>query len=167
MSLFFSEVNQHDLFPSPFRFWRLYKDGIKEGRRLYDRHYSARRYKDGRKPKLFVGPGEKMALMTEKADALFVWRKFIDDSGRRGVNCAVFRNESRILSSDLIKEAVEMARMRWPEERFYTYVNPLKIKSANPGCCFKMAGWRRVGLTKGGLIVLEYLEGGAAIKGLR
>jgi hypothetical protein len=32
---------------------------------------------------------------TGDADALFVWRKFIDDSGQQGVNCAVFRNESR------------------------------------------------------------------------
>jgi hypothetical protein len=156
MDLFFSEAYQTDLFPSRYRFWRIYKDGIKAGKQMYDRHYSARHYKDGRHPKLFVGPGEKMVLMTEKMDALFVWRKFIDASGQHGVNCAIFRNESSVLSSELIGEAVAIAKERWSKERFYTYVNPRKIRSSNPGCCFKIAGWTSAGITKGNLIVLEY-----------
>jgi hypothetical protein len=157
-SLFFSEAYQGDLFTTRFQFWRLYKDGIREGKRLYDRHYSSRHYKDGRNSKLFVGPGEKMVLMTNKMDAIFIWRKFIDASGQRGINCSLFRNESPILSSTLIKEAVEIAKERWPNERFYTYVNPRKIKSTNPGCCFKAAGWHSVGFTKGKLVILEYLS---------
>jgi hypothetical protein len=96
-----------------------------------------------------------MVLLTDKEDALFVWRKFIDDSGQKGINCAVFRNESDVLSSLLIKEAMEHAWRRWPEERLYTYVNMRKIKSSNPGYCFKMAGWRACGMSKGGLIILE------------
>jgi hypothetical protein len=165
MDLFFSKAHQNDLFPGTYRFWRLYKDGIKEGKKMYDRHYSARHYKDGRKPKLFVGPGEKMVLMTEKMDALFVWRKFIDASGQQGVNCAVFRNESSVLSSELIREAVVIAEKRWPNERFYTYVNPRRIKSSNPGYCFKMAGWTCAGITKGKLLVLEYLGNGIRADG--
>jgi hypothetical protein len=37
----------------------------------------------------------------------------------------------------------------------YTYVNGRKVKSANPGYCFKRAGWRTCGKTAGGLIILE------------
>ena len=101
--------------------------------------------------------GEKMVLLTLACDALFVWRKFVSMDEQDGVNCAVFRNESGALSSDLIREAVGLAWARWPGERLYTYVNPAKVKSTNPGYCFQMAGWRKCGLTKGGLVVLELL----------
>jgi hypothetical protein len=94
-------------------------------------------------------------LLTAKYDALFVWRKFLNASGEHGVNCAVFRNESNILSSKLIIEAMEIAWNRWPSERLYTYVNPKKIRSGNPGYCFKVAGWKNCGKTKGGLVILE------------
>jgi hypothetical protein len=145
---------------SEFIYWKGFKDGIKEGLDLYNRHYSAYQYADGRERKLFCGPGEKMVLMTENKDALFVWRKFIDHSGQKGVNCAVFRNEGPILSSILIREAVEIALRRWTGERFYTYVNPRKIRSTNPGYCFKLAGWQICGETKSRLLVLEKNGGG-------
>lgn len=138
-------------------YWYAIADGDPRGRALYQRHYSARHYRDGRKPALFVGPGEKMVLLTTDGRALFVWRKFIDASGQTGVNCAVFRNESDVLSSTLILEAEQLAWVRWPGERLYTYVNPRAVKSANPGYCYKRAGWRTCGMTKGGLVILEKL----------
>jgi hypothetical protein len=138
-----------------FKYWHSVKDGDPEAAALYLRHYSCRNYRDGRRRVLFCGPGEKLILLTEKKDALFVWRKFIDGSGQRGVNCAVFRNESAVLSSLLIKEAAAVAKRRWPRERMYTYVNPGKIKSTNPGYCFMKAGWNYCGETKGGLKIFE------------
>jgi hypothetical protein len=142
------------LFP-PQGHWYSVKDGNAVALELYLRHYSARQYRDGRERKLFCGPGKKVVLLTDTHDGLCVWRKFIDNSGQRGVNCAVFRNEGKYKSSGLIIEAVEIARRTWPHERFYTYVNSRKIKSTNPGYCFMAAGWRKCGLTKGGLIILE------------
>lgn len=139
--------------------WFEYKDGNGRALELYERHYSAYKYADGRKRELFCGPGEKMVLLTQKQDALFAWRKFIDGSGQRGVNCAVFRNEGTELSSELILEAMAAAWLRWPGERLYTYVNPEEIKSKNPGYCFIKAGWTRCGRTKGGLVILEALPG--------
>jgi hypothetical protein len=141
--------------------WIPVRDGDARARALYLRHYSARHYRDGRRPKLFVGPGEKMVLLTPMCDALFVWRKFISDDGQRGINCAIFRNEGDVLSSELIHEACDLAWQRWPGERLYTYVNDGKIKSANPGYCFKRAGWRACGRNKSGkLTILELLPGG-------
>jgi hypothetical protein len=134
--------------------WIEVKDGDDRARGIMSRHYSWRNYKDGRLRRLFVGPGEKMVLLTPQCDALFIWRKYIDDSGQEGVNCAAFRNEGQTLSSDLIKQAVDMARTRWPNERLYTYVNPKKIRSTNAGYCFLKAGWNRCGQTKGGLEIL-------------
>lgn len=127
-------------------------------RQVFDRHYSRRRYRDGRSPAKFVGPGYSIVLLTPCARAIFVWRKFRDDSGQEGINCAVFRNEGAGLSSSLIRAADAIADGRWPGERHYTYVDPRKVRSSNPGWCFICAGWRRCGMTKGGLIVLERLN---------
>jgi len=142
--------------------WWVTKDGDLDCLELYERHYSCNKYADGRVRRLFVGPGEKLCLRTERADAMFVWRRFIDDCidqrtglQQRGINCAVFRNESAIRSSDLIRQADAIADRIWPDCRHYTYVNRKAIKSANPGFCFLAAGWKKCGMTKGGLLVLE------------
>lgn len=137
--------------------WWEFKDGNSRALELYERHYSARQYADGRERTLFVGPGEKTVLLTQDSDALFAWRKFKDDSGQEGVCCAVFRNEGPVLSSDLIREAMAIAWLRWPGERLYTYVDPDEVESSNPGYCFIQAGWTKAGFTKGGLVVLEAL----------
>ena len=136
--------------------WWITRDGDPECLALFRRHYSHRPYRDGRSVKLFVGPGEKLVLRTPLADAMFVWRKFKDDSGQNGVCCAVFRNESGIRSSDLIREACDIAWAVWPDSRLYTFVDPRKVRSVNPGFCFQSAGWRRCpGRTSKGLIVME------------
>jgi hypothetical protein len=138
--------------------WWLTKDGDKACLDLYSRHYSAYDYKDGRERKLFVGPGEKLVLRTWEGNAMLVWRRFIDDSGQCGVNCAVFRNESGIRSSDLIREADAIAFKLWPNCRHYTFVNAERIKSNNPGACFLAAGWQRLKEKTGsGLRILEKL----------
>ena len=136
-------------------YWYVTKDGDKTCLALYERHYSAYQYRDGRKRSQFVGPGEHVVLRTELGDAFFVWRKFIDDSGQQGVNCAAFRNESSVQSSQLVRQADSIADFCWPGERHYTYVNSERVRSSNPGFCFMAAGWRRCGKTKSGLLVLE------------
>ena len=106
----------------------------------------------------FVGPGEKMVLMTPDTLGLFVWRKFISDNGQTGVNCAVFRYEGdeKGRASELIKAANLEAWERWPGERLYTYVDPSKIRhKRDPGRCFRRAGYRACGETPKGLVILE------------
>lgn len=141
------------------RLWWLTKDGDQDCLELYERHYSAYRYADGRVRKLFTGPGEKIVLRTKNADALFVWKRFIDHSGECGINCSVFRNESNHLSSELIRQADEIADRLWTCCRHYTYVNPAEIASTNPGFCFIKAGWKRTQTITGkGLVVLERIR---------
>lgn len=138
------------------RYWYETKDGDPQALTLFERHYSCYHYKDGRVRKLFCGPGEKTVLITGDGKAIFVWRKFIDASGQKGINCAVFRNEGHVKSSVLIREAMSVAWKRWPNERLYTYVKASAIKSPNPGYCFKKAGWHGCGKTKThGLVILE------------
>ena len=147
----------------PFLFgdgWIEVRDGNDSVRSIFERHYSRKQYADGRKPLLFVGPGEKMVLMTPDAKAIFAWRRFISGDGQQGVNCAIFRNEGQQRSSDLIRQADAIADAKWPGERHYTYVNPRKVMSNNPGYCFKVAGWKECGVTKWNrLLILERSHG--------
>ncbi len=142
---------------SPEPIWWLTKDGDKSCLALYERHYSAYEYKDGRARFQFVGPGYSIVLRTARADAMFVWRDYIDDTipKQDGIECAVFRNEGKILSSELVRQADAVADHAWPSQRHYTKVNPAAIGSSNPGYCFLMAGWRRCGKTQNGKLILE------------
>lgn len=133
--------------------WYQVKETNPLARGLADRHYS--RITPGHP--LFVGPGEeRMILMSADNTALFVWRKtrFRQD-GQKGIECSIFRNEGPRMSSYLIQEAVKLARMKWPGERLFTYVNGKKIRSTDPGHCFIMAGWRKCGKSAGGLTILD------------
>jgi hypothetical protein len=136
-------------------YWWITFDGDEYAAELYRRHYSRRIYRDGRKPKKILGPGEYLLLRTWECDAIWAWRKFIDASGQQGINNAIFRNESEIRSSDLIRQADQIGFAAWPSERHYTYINEKKIRSTNPGYCYQMAGWKKCGKTKGGLIIME------------
>lgn len=139
--------------------WHISKDGDPQGLWLYEQHYSCK--ETARKIAQFVGPGEKLVLLSGCGLALFAWRRFMenDESEPLGINCAIFRNQNpELVSSDLILEAERVAWCRWPGERLYTYVNPLKVSSEIPGWCFIAARWKRCGETKGGLLVFEKLR---------
>ena len=60
-----------------------------------------------------------------------------------------------MLSSLLILDAESHAYQKWGGVRLYTYVNPQAVSSRNPGYCFQMAGWRKCGVTQGGLLIFE------------
>lgn len=140
-------------------YWLPVRDGDPRARAVYLRHYSANknasRYLSGK----FTGPGEYMLLLGKDCAAVWLWRleRFRRD-GQAGLNCAVFRNESSVLSSLLIREACGLAWQRWPGVRLFTYVADAKIRSINPGACFKHAGWRSCGRNATGkLTILECL----------
>ena len=126
--------------------WVRVWDGNATAAAIDDRHYS--RNPASRGDPRIAGPGHKIVLLTPCARALFVWRQFISKDLQDGINCAIFRNEGAGLSSALIRAAMTIAWDRWPGQRLYTYVNPRKVRSSNPGYCFLMAGWRRCGVTK-------------------
>lgn len=144
--------------------WIEVRDGHPEAAAIFRRHYTynVRRaqmsmvWQRNRNYNLFVGPGQKLVLLTADRLALFVWRKFISGDAQEGVNCAVFRNEGPARASDLIGDAMDLAWKRWPGARLYTYVNPRRVRSANPGYCFLKAGWGKCGLTKRNrLLIME------------
>ena len=147
--------------------WLPIRDADPRAIGIYRRHYSADRRNNHHAG--IGGPGPRMLLLTVDSKALWVWRlrpqglavnaKGYDD-GQRGVMCTVFRNEGPHLSSDLVREADELAWNRWDDDRHFTYVDATKTakhrgKQNPPGSCFLMAGWHQCGVSKGGLILLE------------
>lgn len=128
--------------------WIEIKDGNLIAAELFSRHYSKHHYTDKRHTNRFVGPGERVVLLSRCHRALLVWKKFRSLDNQSGISCSIFRNESNIKSSTLLLEAEAFVLSKWPDRRLYTYVNPRKISSKNPGYCFKVAGWKFCGITK-------------------
>ena len=132
---------------------------------LWRHHYSAQKNWRWRAvgDTNILGPGECQVLLSKCGRALFAWQHNTAErfDGQIGVCCTVFRNEGAGLSSELIREADELARQRWPQlMRHFTYVDAAKTKQrrsrhAPPGKCFIEAGWRECGHSKEGLVLLE------------
>jgi hypothetical protein len=128
-----------------------------EMRQLADRHYS-RRTVGARQ---FTYSGRKLVLRNTPGTVLFVWM-YPDPAmrmdGQVGFNNAIFRNESDRKSSDIILEAEELAFAKWGPNRLYTYIDATKVRSVNPGYCFKMAGWKYQRLSSGGKHLLSKFD---------
>ena len=139
--------------------WTLVNRADPSARAIADRHYN--RQKVGAKQ--FVPPGRCVVLLSTCGTALWVtsW-PFAEYVKHAWAGCWVnscFRNEGSRLSSELILSAVAATRSIWepPAGGLITFVDASKIKSAHPGYCYKMAGFRHVGQTKGGLLAFQLL----------
>lgn len=47
---------------------------------------------------------------------------------------------------------------KWGPNRLYTYIDASKVRSVNPGYCFKMAGWKYQRLSAGGKHLLSKFD---------
>lgn len=145
------------LIPSFKTTWIITNKGDNDCRQLADKHYS--RQTPGAKQ--FCRPGKNLVLRTSLCDAIWVTWHGIRDDGIDAWECTLFRNESKILSSTLIKEAIKITYQQWgtpPKDGIITYISPNKIKSVNPGYCFKCAGWKTFGKSKSGKIRLQWTK---------
>lgn len=140
--------------------WRLSHRGDPRAAQIADRHYN--RQKIG-SPQ-FVPPGRCLVLITEKADAFWVtsypFAEYVKHEWAGAWVCSAFRNESDILSSELIMEAVAISKWKWepPDFGMITFVDTTKVrKKRDWGRCYRKAGFKEVGKTKGGLIALQLL----------
>lgn len=126
---------------------------------LYKRHYSYQKGAKWRRPgnTECSGPGSPLCLLTVPGDAGFIWLKNTAEryDGQTGIACTLFRNEGPYRASELILEAEQLAWQRWPGARLFTYVDPRRVRTANPGYVFLRARWKRVGESKSGLLLFE------------
>ena len=128
---------------------------------LADRHYN--RQKVG-SPQ-FAPPGRCLVLKTGGLDAFWVtswpFAQYVRHAWGGAWVCSAFRNEGQHLSSELIREAVAATLAKYgeaPNLGMVTFVDATKTKrKRDPGRCYLRAGFRRCGMTKGGLYALQLL----------
>lgn len=157
--------------------WQLSHRFDKHALPIADSHYN--RQKPG-SPQ-FVPPGRCIVLLTRNADALWVtswpFAEYVRHAWAGAWVNSLFCNRSTTLSSTLILEAIAASRTLFnvPPLGMVTFVDKGEIRSTNPGCCYKFAGFRKAicpdhmikaqdcaacnGRTRGGLIALQMLPG--------
>ena len=133
--------------------WNIVSKGDIRARGIADRHYS----RQTKRSPQFTRPGNNLVLLTLDCSALWVSWKPSNGIKRMDnlVNvyeCTIFHNDGSLLSSELIKEAIELTEQLWgkPEGGWVTYIADSKVRSVNPGYCFKMAGFKNNGRNKKG-----------------
>lgn len=138
--------------------WRSYRADPR-ARVLADRHYN--RQSIGATQ--FVPPGRCVVLITEPTEALWIsswlFAEYVKHAWAGAWVCSCFRNESRVLSSALINEAVAATRAEWgepPELGMVTFVDAAQVRrKRDPGRCFIKAGFEPCGMTQGGLLAFQ------------
>lgn len=134
--------------------WIITHKGDQTCRALADRHYT--RQTVGHRQ--FCRPGHNLVLRTAQGDALWVvWSGLRDDS-LDAYEVTIYRNESNHLSSDLIKWGLYATYQEWgnpPKDGIITYVNETKVSSIHGGYCFLKGGFKKIGRSKRGLLLLQ------------
>ena len=127
--------------------------------------------------KTFTGVGQEVVLVTDCGRAVWavVRQKTpsrVGSGGSRGRSGSpdeaprfvwrnmLFRNLGAGLSSELIREATNETYSRWlerygsiPSETLRTEIGVKSVRSSNPGCCYKKAGWHSPVLRRGKLFL--------------
>jgi hypothetical protein len=143
--------------------WRLSWRADPALRALADRHYN--RQKPGTAQ--FVPPGRCLCLLTADRQAGWItswpFAEYAQHAWAGAWMNSMFRNESGMRSSDLIRWAVAHTRAKWPEAPalgFVSFVDASKTATKEvPGWCYRRAGWSHVGFTQAGLYAFQQLPG--------
>ena len=143
--------------------WR-YAEGGKydvDGVRLVRGHYSRRKPDSPQ----FMPPGETIVLVNAEKTAVWGWWRPHPDSGlvamnkRDGWTCSVFSYHPLdvtrpLLASELVLDAERALQALdyggltagpCGPDGMMTYVWRSKVRSPNPGYCYKVAGWTKIG----------------------
>ena len=141
--------------------WSLSHRADPKAKAFADRHYSRQKPDSPQ----FVPPGRCLVLVSEAAQAFWVtswpYAEYVRHAWAGAFVCSAFRNEGPVLASTLVLDALSATRWRWPDIPalgMITFVDASKVRrKRDPGRCFRKAGFRPVGTTKGGLVALQML----------
>lgn len=141
--------------------WRISHRADEPARLLADRHYN--RQKPGTPQ--FVPPGRCFVLVGKDEQAVWVssWpmAEYVKHEWAGAWINSCFRREAGPQASQLIRQAVAATRWYWgepPALGMVTFVDSRKVqKKREPGRCYKKAGFKLVGKTKGGLLAWQLL----------
>lgn len=129
---------------------------------LADRHYNRRKHGSPQ----FAPPGRCLVLRHGDPVCAFwitswPFAQFVRHAWAGAWVCSAFRRESGPLASEMIRDAV--AATRWyygdpPPQGMITFVDRDKTRSKrDPGRCYRRAGFKVAGETRGGLVALQLL----------
>ncbi len=130
-------AQQDDAIP-----WHLTNRADPRGAALADRHYSRKTPGAAQ----FTPLGRCVVLLTTGGNTLWVsswpYAEYVKHAWRGAWLCSLFRNESQVLSSRLITQAV--AATCWqPFLGMVTFVDTTQVRhKLDPGRCFRKAGWQ-------------------------
>lgn len=136
------------IFPLAGEYWERTNKADVRGSRLADAHYS----RQARGARLYMPPGNTVTLVLPDGSAVFGWHRPDPSSGVKRMDgfdgwcCSIFRNESTVLSSRLVLDAERVLVREGVTcglTGLFTYVEPGKVRSRNPGYCFLKAGWAK------------------------
>lgn len=128
------------------------------GAKLADGHYSRRKVGSPQ----FMPPGDTLVLLSQDEKSVFGWWRPHPRSGIKSMNgldgwtCSIFRHTEHDDDGTAHLFVLEAERLLATRghvasgvgcgpDGMLTYVWPAKIKSENPGYCFKLAGWHTAG----------------------
>jgi hypothetical protein len=143
--------------------WLLSKSGKydRRGVELVRGHYSRRKPDSPQ----FMPPGETLVLLARDMQSVWGWWRPHPRSGIKAMNgrdgwtCSVFARHGGALASLLVLAAEGALRLLEEHGRtaapcgpdgMLTYVWRAKVNSQNPGYCYKVAGWAKLGVSADG-----------------
>lgn len=139
--------------------WQLSDRADPASRAIADRHY---RQKPGTPQ--FVPPGRCLVLRADEALWVTSWplAEYVRHAWPGAWINSCFRREGgEHVASDMIRAAVAATRWKWPDVPdlgMVTFVDARKVRhKRDPGRCYRHAGFRRCGETKGGLVAWQML----------
>jgi hypothetical protein len=129
-------------------YWQLAASGKFDpiGCALADGHYSRRKVGSPQ----FMPPGQTIVLISRDRLSVWGWWRPHPRSGIKAMNgldgwtCSIFRRTGGILASALVvdaERAIGALGLDCGPSGLITYVWDSKVSSANPGYCYKKAGW--------------------------
>lgn len=140
--------------------WQLSHRADKSAAAIADRHYNRQHIGSPQ----FVPPGRCIVLLSLDERAVWVtswpFAEYVKHAWAGAWVNSIFRNESPVLSSELIRQAIAATRYYWepPALGIVTFVDTTKVRHKRDyGRCYRKAGFRGVGYTKGGLLALQLL----------
>lgn len=142
--------------------WRLVTRTDPRAVAIADRHYS--RQKVGALH--FVPPGRSVVLLAPDALWATSWPKYAQHAWAGAWINSLFRNESNVIASTLIRQAIAATRAVFgepPEQGMITFIDPRYVKPTPVrgqkvyGWTYRKAGFHPIGETAKGLLVFQLL----------
>jgi hypothetical protein len=129
---------------------------------IADNHYNRRKPGSSQ----FVPPGRCLVLTAPQSVWVTSWpfAEYVrHDWPGAWVNSTFRREGGDVVASEMIRQAVAATRWRWPnvpDLGMVTFVDAGKVRhKRDPGRCYRKAGFRHVGFTRGGLWAWQLLPG--------